>query len=1042
MENQRAKFQELLKELFQFDRAELDFGIYRILNHKRDVIQRFIEHDLFEGVTQELNRGALLVQTEAASELATARQVVLENLTEDALDAQGTLAAQYRNTKAGRDYLAAQTKASGAQGRDVLEAAIYNHLYSFFSRYYDSGDFMSKRRYSKRERYAVPYNGEEVYLHWANKDQYYVKTIEHFRDYSYKHRDVTVRFKVKETDPERDDTTGDKRFFLPRYAEVSYDEATHELAIPFDYRPLDEQETIKYGKTGQQETVISEAVDKIPPKFEGLPAVLLALATEKRRDNKDRSVSLLEHHLIRYAAKNTFDYFVHKDLQGFLMKELDYYLKNEVLNLDDLDAAGEAKSDGWFQMMRVIRAIGAKIIAFLAQIENLQKRLFEKRKFVTEVNYLVTLASVPAEFYTEVAACDDQWNEWKDLFHIDEDQRNLFSAGNRAERRCQFLQSHPTLVVDTRHFKTEFTARLLAAINDLDEQTDGLLIHAENFQALGLIQTKYRRRVKSIYIDPPYNTSASRITYKNDYKNSSWLALLSDRVRLGKSLLDPDTGVLCCTIDDVEQRYLSSLIETCFQGLAGTVCIRVKPSGRPIPRGFAISHEYAIFAKMNSDFAIARLGRSDKQLARFKEKPDAKGRYFWELLRKAGSNSSRERRPTMFYPLYLNKRTGKFRIPDMTYDEPNKRFIIHEKPSREEVAIWPKQDDGSDGVWYLGCDDGIQEVIGELRADAKEDGTYDVYYRRRPNEGVQPATLWWDSKYSATEHGTALLKHLFGEKEVFSYPKSIYATEDCLRVSGVAQYRNSLVTDYFGGSGTTGHAVINLNREDGGRRKFILVESGGYFDTVLLPRIKKVIFTPEWKDGRPKRMATATEAKRSPRVVKYVRLESYEDSLNNIAFAEGGGQQALQFEDYVLNYMLDFETRASESMLNIKKLQNPFSYTLRIHDDGETREETVDLAETFNYLIGLNVKTRRAYDDGGRRYLVYRGMADEKDTVVIWRETKNWGIAEFEADRQFVAKQHMTDGANVVYANCGSRIPNARSLDQEFKRLMFAPVEL
>lgn len=97
---------------------------------------------------------------------------------------------------------------------------------------------------------------------------------------------------------------------------------------------------------------------------------------------------------------------------------------------------------------------------------------------------------------------------------------------------------------------------------------------------------------------------------------------------------------------------------------------------------------------------------------------------------------------------------------------------------------------------------------------------------------------------------------------------------------------------FFAGSGTTAHAVINLNREDGGRRKFILVEMAHYFDTVLLPRIKKVTFTPEWKDGKPKRAATAEEAERSPRIVKYIRLESYEDALNNIAFDDASEQQA------------------------------------------------------------------------------------------------------------------------------------------------------
>src|SRR5690606_7165910 len=138
----------------------------------------------------------------------------------------------------------------------------------------------------------------------------------------------------------------------------------------------------------------------------------------------------------------------------------------------------------------------------------------------------------------------------------------------------------------------------------------------------------------------------------------------------------------------------------------------------------------------------------------------------------------------------------------------------------------------------------------------------------------------------------------FGEKP-FDFSKSTALVRDSILVSG-GRREDSIILDYFAGSGTTGHAVINLNREDGGQRKFILVEMADYFDTVLLPRLKKVTFSPEWKDGKPKRMATAEEAERGPRIIKVIRLESYEDALNNLSFDESAGQVVLQFEDYLL----------------------------------------------------------------------------------------------------------------------------------------------
>jgi adenine-specific DNA-methyltransferase len=264
-----------------------------------------------------------------------------------------------------------------------------------------------------------------------------------------------------------------------------------------------------------------------------------------------------------------------------------------------------------------------------------------------------------------------------------------------------------------------------------------------------------------------------------------------------------------------------------------------------------------------------------------------------------------------------------------------------------------------------------------------------------------------------------------------------------------------------------------------------------YFDTVLLPRLKKVIFTPEWKEGKPKRMATDEEAKRSPRILKVIRLESYEDALNNLTFDEASGQKMLECfgDEYLLRYMLVWETRRSETLLNVEKLAAPFCYKLKIHRDGETQERTVDLPETFNYLLGLEVHTRRVYsvDAGGTPafpaaaqtpaggtpafpaaaqtpagktpdnasgsagvspatrltyYLIYRGkLPNGRTAVVIWRDIQGWTDKDFQQEATIVADQKWTQGADEVYVNGDSSIPNAQSLDDIFKRRLFAPVE-
>ena len=318
-------------------------------------------------------------------------------------------------------------------------------------------------------------------------------------------------------------------------------------------------------------------------------------------------------------------------------------------------------------------------------------------------------------------------------------------------------------------------------------------------------------------------------------------------------------------------------------------------------------------------------------------------------------------------------------------------------------------------------------------------GKLGIYMKSRLRQGTLPSTLWTDKKYSATDYGTNLLAHILGSSNAFSFPKSVYTVADCLRVCQL--HDGDYCVDYFAGSGTTGHAIINLNREDGGQRNFILVEMGDHFDTVLLPRIKKVAFTPEWKDGKPKRMATPQEAERGPRIVKYMRLESYEDALNNIDFDGDSAQQALQFDDYLLKYMLQWETKRSATLLNVEKLLQPFRYTLHIHADGQTRQQVADIPETFNYLLGLRVETRRVHHDDDRRYLVYRGQIDQQRVAVIWRETQGWNKDALVRDKEFVAEQQLTDGADEIYVNGDSFIREAKALEPVFKRRMFAETQ-
>ena len=606
------------------------------------------------------------------------------------------------------------------------------------------------------------------------------------------------------------------------------------------------------------------------------------------------------------------------------------------------------------------------------------------------------------------------------------------------------MRENPSLPIDTAHFPPEFKDLLLMQFADIDDSTDGVLIHGENWQTLNLMQEMYRGRVKCVYIDPPYNTDASAILYKNDYKHSSWLSMMDGRLQLTPELMTAD-GILCAAIDDEEQPFLRILLSSIFAKELGIVPVRSNPAGRKTSGRFAPTHEYALFWGVSEDAIPGSLPKDEKALSVYPHE-DEKGRYIWTNFIRNGSNDRREDAPTMYYPIYVGQ-TDILRIPKMEWDAGTREYNILEKPHTDESIVFPVRT-MSDSIVEKNWHRGYLRVISEpeeFRVRRKTDGSVEIDFKKRMDENSMPNTWWGKPKYAAGPHGSSVLKAIFGDKE-FDFPKSLHLVEDCLRASNLTAMDFAL--DYFAGSGTTAHAVVNLNREDGGRRKFILAEAGEHFNTAILPRVKKVIYSPEWKDGKPSRKATAEEFERGPRLVKYQRIESYEDTLANIKFADPNEEKQGELElaerlaKIAPRYELEWESRGCATRLSESGLDSPFSYGLELLGDGEkTRTESADLPETFAYLAGLRVRTRRIVMDGERRYLVQRGLCGGRETAVIWRDTADWQQADYDREAEFIKKSGIVEGAGWILVNGNSSLPQAESLNPMFGDAMFSAEE-
>jgi adenine-specific DNA-methyltransferase len=971
-EQLRSRLLKKLKELFQLDQPDLDFGFYRIMHAKSAEVLEFIDKDL------------LRIVADAFGEVDEARRSELMAAYEKAIQTAKEFGAPNpEDTEAVRKAKAALDAVRDSAGS---EADIYDHLYRFFERYYDDGDFISRRYYTretsgKAAPFAIPYNGEEVKLHWANADQYYVKTAEYFSNFTF---DLTQTAEIRAMSPHErvlamipdfpvrvhfrvvDASEGEhgnvkaseqsKRFFIIHGEQPITCSDDGELVISFEYRPDPEkggqEGSWRDKRNAEAVTVILASLHDLSKRDTRFQMHLRLLQTPAPTE-KDAKRPLLAKYVNQYTARNTMDYFIHKDLGAFLRRELDFYIKNEVLQLDDIENGDAPAVESYLGKIRILRRIAGKLIDFLAQLEEFQKKLWLKKKFVVETNYCITLDRVPEELYPEIAANEEQVEEWVRLFSIDEIGQDLVSFRYSLPLTEDFLKANDKLIVDTRFFNNSFKDKIVASIERFDEQCEGVLIHSENFQALRLINERYRSQIKSIYIDPPYNSDSSPIIYKNSYKSSTWVSLMDDRVRNSRSFLRDD-GVLIAAIDDVQQKELSFLLEIIFsKNILGTICVRSNPSGRPTQTGYSVSHEYLIFAGQSQQSTIGRLPPTQEQKARFNQ-IDGIGSFEWRNLRREGSNSDRNARRALYYPIYING--DSIRVPEMTWDNEQEIWRIREEPKQNEQVIYPDNDEGHQKTWRWEWKT-VMSSLADLAVRKDRSGKDYVYYKRRPNDaGVVSVSSWFDAKYSSTEHGTAILSNIVG-KNVFSYPKSLYAVSDAIYISGGAR-SNIVVLDYFAGSGTTGHSVINLNREDDGKRKYILIEMGDYFDTVLKPRIAKVVYSDKWKDGKPTARNTSIS-----HCFKYLRLESYEDTLNNLRFDDNPARakvvasSASLKEDYMLRYLLDVETRGSQSLLNIDAFVDPTAYNLSVKKPGSDEVVTrpLDLIETFNYLIGLRV---------------------------------------------------------------------------------------
>lgn len=1030
-----TELKSFLNKLFQFESQDLDFGIYKILHYKRKEVKEFIDKLLTDKVKEQLQVFDAEQKRQLESELKELEadesiQNYNKALTTDKAEAE----ILYKYNKKNIDqYLKLKKQVSEVQKTNNTEETIYNHLTLFFSRYYDKGDFISKRRFGKNEKYVVPYNGEETHFYWANHDQYYIKSSEYFQQFAFKvpqlKGTLTVNFKLTDAQTEQGNVKAEEnKYFI--LSEKKPELTDTELNIFFEFRSLTETEKKSLNGNGKQDLLNEKAIASLKEQLGKKDA------TAKLWEEDDKEQSLLLRKLHHYTRKNSYDFFIHKDLNGFLQRELDFYIKSELVKVEDLYVLdSEQHFDNIrhnFKLIKCFKNIADTIIDFLAQIEDFQKKLWEKKKFVLSTEWVITIDKLAAcldkepfeALVKKVLDNQAQVEEWKQLFGWEKLPFALTLVGLKTD-----LHSWHKLPVDTKHFDDTFKKALLNGLSEkinIEEITDGLAIHSDNYHGLKLLYPKYSENIKSVYIDPPYNTGSDGFLYKDSFFHSSWISMLIDRIRILKDLL-LDEGGFFVQIDYKEIHNLKKILDIELGNENFVQLISIKTAS---PAGFKTVNpgpidvtEYLLFfTKDKSKFQFRKdfvAVEYDTNYNLYIKNPHDEAKK-WKLVsiidkfyeeEGVKDNADAKKKWGDNWKIIRDILIGEFALINrdriVSKRDPHKpteavKKLLEESKNKDYVIEHKRDESGSLYIYQGGSlsfySNKVKEIDGKIT----------------PTELL---TDFWDdiSWAGIANEGGVKLKN--GKK-----PERLIK-----RIMDLSTNKNDIIIDFFAGSGTTLGAAKKYGR------KWIGIETGQYFESHTLKRLKYTI--SEDKTG-----IAATVGYTGGGFFKYQRLEQYEEALENIAFTtnEKTVQQAMTFDSYMPKYFLELETRGSKTLVNIEAMQNPWAYTLKVWD-GFTydNEQVVDLVETFNYLIGLHVQKQFTWEDDNKKYVFVWGWNNEqKKALVVWRDTTGWKEKDYEADRTYIESKLKQFEYDTLFINGQSTLPGYLMIEDIFKTKM------
>ena len=820
---------------------------------------------------------------------------------------------------------------------------LFDHLFTFFSRYFNENGtlyfantpyhqevyMMEEKEANIIETIDIKYpnnknhvfkefifnrvytDNDDVMLFWKTNMLYYVKTDNIFK---------SIKVKI------------DGFNFFVDASKIENKQNNEKKKIIFKLKGVN--------KAGNDQTIELEAVYSAHGRITKEDEIIKGI---KKAGIDGVTDSILKKVFAAFNKQCTVDYFINKNAKEFLEEQLDVFIYQYMFK----DEKDEFKfSHERLKQIQAVRSVALKLISFISQFEDELVKIWNKPKFAKNSNYVITLDKLPEKIIDMIIdhkSLKFQIEEWAALGFIHSD----FIKEDIKNEKYKYLP------LDTKYFK-DIELNILALFDDLDETLDGWFIHSDNYQALNGLKNKFKNSIDLIYIDPPYNTGSDGFLYMDKFKHSTWLTMMENRLELSKETLKDD-GIILTSLGDLdpqtgESYRLQMLLSNIFPVRFGTLIWKKRGGiGSFSEKYLTENHEYIFVYGNKNGFLYENI--VDRAMLKEYKEEDKKGPYKWNSLL-GPSQQTRQRRPNLYYGLLYDVENDK--IFGFRHNE-EEIIFDHDHSDDYEIIKTP-----GNSTWLFGMDAFEKHYKNGIIKVFKKKDKYEVNIKRylynddgTVNGKILKSILTDNNvKIGLNSEGTRLIKDMFYPEDYSALkPKPLSLLEFLIERRAIG--KGEIILDFFAGSGTTAHAVINLNRKDKGKRKYLCVEMADYAINISIPRIKKAIFSSEWEKGKPKKEDGISH------FMKYYELEQYEDTLSKSKYKDEAYmltniknspyEQYIFMRDDKLSYCIDTSKIEDKGELDIS--DNDISIDLsKLYNN-------IDIAESLSLSEGKRIRT-------------------------------------------------------------------------------------